>query len=625
MSARQRRFWWVAGILGAVVAGVSVAYLWVTESVTGRRWLLTQLVSTIDGAFGGRGHLKVGTLHSIGWRGRIRADSVAIVDTAGVPVVQIAHVDGVLDLPALIDRRVHLRALDVRGVQMELHRDFTGPWNIAYIIAGDTTKKVRGAPGFGDDIRIDTLRLSDGAITTIGPWAPNAIFTGAARDSVIAVRDSLHDLLRTPNGLLERRRVSIARLVAHDGILMQPSREPSSMAIDSLRGAVSDPPVRLVSASGRIRWTPDSLRLELPRVGLPASTGSASGVVWWNQPGAVRYDVLVQMQASLSDLTWIWDVLPATGGGSATVRMRTLESADDAEYALTKLDVSSMASHITGGITVIARPAELLLQAVDLTFAPLGIDLMRRLSYGAVPDSVKGSLEGRLVAAAGGPLAHFVIDRLDARFLDARVPGAVSSLRASGLVGLGVEPSASQVIVQAVRADLRSARALAPTLPAIDGIVAGRGRIASANLRTADLRNLALTWTDAVGNVSSMTGDARVGFGLKVPTLNLALAFDPLSMRALARIDTTLRHAQHARRSARGQRHPRFAGVAGDGLGRLLEPPDIRGHGGVATAGVASGGAWCDRRVRCAALDGAPGCALHGAHRHAPGRSVGIA
>ena len=122
--------------------------------------------------------------------------------------------------------------------------------------------------------------------------------------------------------------------------------------------------------------------------------------------------------------------------------MRTLESADDAEYALSKLDMSSMASHITGGIDVIVRPADMLLQQRGPHVRPLGIDLMRRLSYGAVPDSVKGSVEGRLVAATGGPLTRFAIDRLDARFLDARVPGAVSTVRASGMVGLGVEPTA---------------------------------------------------------------------------------------------------------------------------------------------------------------------------------------
>ncbi|MBL0173072.1 MAG: translocation/assembly module TamB [Gemmatimonadaceae bacterium] len=540
MSARQRRYWWAAGIIGALIAGVSIALLWVTGTLNGRRWVLARLVTTIDGAFGGRGHLRVGVLRDISWSGHVRADSVSIVDSAGVPVIHVAHVDGVLSLGALLDRRVHLRALQLEDLRVDLRRDFTGPWNFAYIISGPKSNKPAGPPGFGDDIRIDTLRVSIGTITTIGPWAPNAMFAGATRDSVIAVRDSLHDIIRTPRGLLERRRFAIERLVAHSGIIMQPSHAPSSLMIDSLRGTVSDPPVRISAAAGQVSWTPDSLRLALPQLSLPASHGSAVGRVWWHEPGAVRYDVNITAQAGLSDLTWIWDVLPAVGGGSATVRMRTLESADDAEYALSDLDVASMNSRISGRLNVIVRPADILMHHVDLTFAPIGSDLLRRLSYDAVPAAVNGSVTGRLVATTGGPLRNFLIDRLDAQFTDAVVPGAVSSLRASGAVTMGVAPAARNVMVQAFRADVRSARALAPTLPNIDGIVEGRGRIVAADLRAADVKSLDMTWTDGAGNVSRVTGDARVGYGLRVPTIELALILDPLSMRALARVDTTL-------------------------------------------------------------------------------------
>ena len=65
MSARQRRVWWAAGILCALAGGVSLVYVWVTNSVTGRSWLLTTVVSQIEGAFKGRGHLRVGTMRSV--------------------------------------------------------------------------------------------------------------------------------------------------------------------------------------------------------------------------------------------------------------------------------------------------------------------------------------------------------------------------------------------------------------------------------------------------------------------------------------------------------------------------------------------------------------------------------
>lgn len=539
MSARQRRFWWAAGIVAAVIGGVSLVYLWATGTAGGRQYLLTKLVSTLDGAFNGRGHLRIVRLREVGW-GRFAFDSLSIVDTSGVTVISVARGRGSIDFAGLYDRRVHIPSLSVEGVELALHKDHTGPWNLAYIISGDTVKKVRGAPGYSDNIRIDTLRLSSGSITTIAPWAPNAVFKGSARDSVAAVRDSLHDLIHTPTGLFERRRIRLERVVGYNGIITQPVRALSSMLLDTLRGTVSDPPVRLVSASGTLRWTTDSLLLDLPKVALPASTGRAAGKVWWNQPGAVRFDVTMKVDAGLSDLGWIWNVLPDSGRGTAMVRMRTLESADDAEYSLTGLDVSAMGSRVGGRINVLVRPADLLLQKVDLTFAPLRSDLMRRLSYESVPEAVKGTLSGRIVAETGGPLTNFLIDRLDARFVDATIPGAVSSLTASGTVTMGVAPAAKNLLVQAMDLDLRSARALSPTLPPADGHLSGSGRIIAADLRTADLRALALTWTDAAGNVSVVTGDASVGYGLKVPTLKLALAFNPLSFSALARLDTTL-------------------------------------------------------------------------------------
>jgi translocation and assembly module TamB len=539
MTARQRRFWWAAGLLGTLAAGVTIAYLWVTQSQSGRQWVLATLVETIDGGFKGRGHLRVGALREIGWN-RLVLDSVSIVDTAGVAVLHIEHATGDLDIEALFSRVIHVRSLDVDGLRLDLHKDAIGPWNIAYIISGPPSTKPKGPPGFGDDIRIDALRISRGAITTIAPWAPHPIFVGSARDSVIAVRDSLHDLIRTPATIFERRRIAIDRVVSHDGIIMRPDRKPSSLVLDSLRGQISDPAVRITGAAGTLQWTPDSLRLTLPTVALPASTGSANGVVWWHQPGAVRYDVSINTRAGLSDLTWIWDVLPATGGGTATVRMRTLESADDAQYDLSALDVSSMGSHITGKISVIAKPAQLLLTGVDLTFAPLRADLMRRLSYEALPPEVQGTFEGRLVAAAGGPLTNFLIDRLDARFNDATIPGAVSSLRAAGRVTMGSAPAAQRLVVQAFDADLRSVRALAPTLPPLDGRMTGRGTIVAADLKIADLNDLVLVWTDAEGNRSSVTGSARIGYGLSVPTVKADLLLDPISMRAFARLDTTL-------------------------------------------------------------------------------------
>ena len=548
-ASRRRRVWWVAGVLLCAVGGVGLSYALAVNTEVGRRWLLSAVISRANGLFGGRGTLRVGMLRSISPT-HIVADNVSLVDTAGVPVITAQQLDASIAITDLLDKAIHIRRLALRGLGLDLKRDAQGPWNIAYIIFGDSvTTTPRAAPGFGDDIRVDSLIVDGGRVATIAPWAPHPVFVGAARDSVIAVRDSLHDLVRTPAGtFFERRLVVLERLRARDAIIVDVEQRPASMQIDTLRGVVSDPPMRIAQASGRIRWTDDSLQLNLGEVRLPASTGTAIGMVDWRNPGPLRFDVVIKTNAGFTDLQWIWDVLPADGRGSATVRMRTLENPDDVEFSLSALDVTSGASRITGGIDIVLEPAQMLLQRVDLAFVPLQSDLLRRISYDALPSEIRGTFTGKLVARDGGPLTAFKMDLLDARFADARVAGgAVSTAKLRGMVEFGARPRAWGMTVEDARVDLRSVRALAPALipemPAIDGILTARGVIRTADLDAADLTRVALTWTDAVGNISTVRGEIRARYGgatAKAPVVNAALQLDPLSMRALARIDTTL-------------------------------------------------------------------------------------
>ena len=279
--------------------------------------------------------------------------------------------------------------------------------------------------------------------------------------------------------------------------------------------------------------------LDLPGVVLPASTGTAKGSISWFHPGAVRYDVFVNARAGLSDLGWIWDVLPPDGQGSASVRMRTLVNPDDAEYTLSKLDVSAMKSHVTGDITVVSRAADMLLNGVDLTFAPLRSELLRRLSYDAIPAVVQGTFQGHLVAKKGGPLTAFLVDHIDAHFDDDRVPGAQSSFVATGLVGFGAKPTATNVSITSATIDLRSIRKAVPATPPVDGLVQGSLVIASGDLQQADIPMLNLTWTDAAGNASHVSGHVQTRYADKVPSINTELAFNPLALKALVRVDST--------------------------------------------------------------------------------------
>lgn len=537
--SKARRFGWAIAIVAATALVCTIsAYIFITKTQWGRGMFIAWAIDKANGTLGGRGKLTVGVLRELSSDG-VRASDVTLLDTAGVVVLHVKELTGDLSFAELLNKSIHITRLEVSGVDLILKRDFSGPWNIAYIINGGPKQIGPHIPGYGDDILIDDLKLSDGAIAMKYPWAPNEIFKGKVRDSVITVRKSAHEISVVPQGLLESRRIVLPRVVAHKIWVATPGDDPSSLQLDTLGGSISDPAVRIVQAGGQLRWTPDSLMLDLPNVALPASTGSAKGRVSWNLPGAVRYDVTVAARAGLSDLTWIWDVLPDSGSGSANVRMRTLASADDAEYTLSKLDVSTMNSRVTGDITVVSRPADILLQGVDLSFLPMRSELLRRLSYEAVPKEVKGTLRGRLIAKQGGSLKALLVDRLDASFADDQVQGAQSSLSASGLFALGANPTGKNVRVSNAVVDLRSVRKIAPAMPPVDGIVRGDMLIASADLKQATVPSLNLNWTDAAGNASHVTGRAEARFGGRVPYINTELLLDPLSLKALVRVDTT--------------------------------------------------------------------------------------
>ena len=354
MNVRRRFAWAVAIVAGVALVGSFTAYYVVTSTQYGRRKFIGWAINGANGVFGGRGTLKVGVLQEL-TRDGVYATDVSLLDTAGAVVVHVDELRGQLVYSALLKKAIHITRVNARGVQLNLKRDFTGPWNVAYIINGGPKGTGPHVPGFGDDILIDSIALGDGKIAMQYPWSPNDMFVGKIRDSVIAVRKSAHDITFVPQGIIERRHIELPRVVAHTVWIATPGDDPSSLQLDTLAGSISDPPVRLVQTYGALKWTSDSLMLDLPGVALPASTGTAKGSVSWNHPGAVRYDVTINARAGLSDLGWIWDVLPTAGQGSATVRLRTLDNPDDAEYTLSKLDVTAMDSHVLGDITIVSR------------------------------------------------------------------------------------------------------------------------------------------------------------------------------------------------------------------------------------------------------------------------------
>lgn len=525
--------------LGTVVVLTTWGGWWITGTDGGRRWLVAQLTPRLNAALAPRGRLRLGTLRTLSRR-VIELDSLELVDAAGAPVLQLQHLSVSLDWSALTSRRIHLRRLAVDGVVLAMQKTTTTPWNLLYILAGDSTPPAPG-PGFGDDVRVDSLQLTNAAITITAPWAPHPIFQGAARDSVIAAARTAHDLRPVADGWAQVRRITIGQAHAHAARFAVQAPDSTGLILDAAQLTVSDPAVTVTDAAGVVSWTPETMHFTLSHFAMPRSTARLAGMVDWHHEDGLRYDVRVEADAALADLQWIWPALPDSGRGVSQVHARTLADADHAAFTLSGLSVASGASRLAGGITVAVGPTDLALSALDLTVAPITTELMRRLSDGALPEDVRGLVRGRLQARAGGPLSRFVIDDLSARFTDAAAGNATSWLHTAGIVALGAVPAVRNVQLHDLGVDLRTVRRLIPDAPPVDGVLRASARIPEASARGVEMRGLSATWTDGVGTVSQITGDVRVEKRRSGTVVALDLTANPLAMQALARVDTTVR------------------------------------------------------------------------------------
>jgi translocation and assembly module TamB len=541
---------WLAG--GAVVVAALGGGSWaLTATVAGRQWLLRRLLPSANRFLDGRGTLQVRQLLALGPRS-LRLQGVEVRDGTGRVLVAADTVDGTLAWRALRHQQIHLRRLRLRSVRVRMTQGDDGVWDLVAVLFGTAPPAPPGPAGWGDAIRIDELALHDGVLTVVAPWAPHPVFTGTARDSVIVVRDSLHDLRQDrPGHYLEQRVVVLREAHARALVLADPARRPASMTLVAADGTVSDPLVPIRRATGRAQWTGDSLWFTLDTVALPASQGTMAGRIDWSQPGPVRYDVSGTMEAALADLRWAWDALPAEGRGRARLRLRTLDDPDQLAVTLSGLEVASGPSRVSGAVEVVVEPARLRLQGVDLSFAPLHSALVRRLSYGALPEAVRGTFAGRLVASRGGVLTAFPIDRLDLAFTDDRAAGARSAVVLRGTLVSGAAPAVRALTVERSTVALASLRLLVPGMPAVTGRLEARGTVKRATPRGVDGLALQLGWTDAAGRLSAVRVDAdarwtppqrgaAVGVTLG-PRLSgrLAVQVDPLDLAAVAGIDST--------------------------------------------------------------------------------------
>src|ERR1019366_6329348 len=159
---------------------------------------------------------------------------------------------------------------------------------------------------------------------------------------------------------------------------------------------------------GTVLWHGDSLSIGIRHVELPGSVARATGRLDWGDNRPVRYDLrILSDSVSLKDVSWIAPSIPKTGGGSMELHITSDRDPRLLDYALTRMDLRTNASHLRGAMTFAVGGPVLILKDMDVEAAPLDFALLETMNGGRFPQPWNGAFTGT-VRARGGPVNHFL-------------------------------------------------------------------------------------------------------------------------------------------------------------------------------------------------------------------------
>jgi len=538
-SRRRLAAYLTAGTLLALTGGTVLLVLGVTQTGTGREYVRRTLLDAVAPRV--RGRLYVGRIGGNVFTG-VTVDSLELRGLDDSLFAAVGRVRVVYDPRDLLDRRVLLRRVEIDRPTVRIAQGERGDWNFRQLFRSGADTSGREGPGFGDYIVADSVVVRDGRFVLTMPWHPADSLRGAARDS--SVRYNLAQRLR---GGAEIRRAGryFTRTWRWTGIdaaspyvrLADRDSVGRRFAIGALDVDESDPPFRWRNLRGDVRLLGDTAWAEFAHWELPGSRGRGHARIVWGSGLPVRYDVHVDGDSvSLADVAWVYPTLPRTGGGRMALDIRNSPgNLRVLDYALSRMDVRTTRSRLTGAMTFGVGGPVLQVKNVALRAQPVDFDLLRTLAGGPFPYDFQGTLTGT-VYGPGGPVNRFRVDSADVTYADRHVPGAVSRVRGGG--GLDILRPADTKFrafaVNAERVDLRTIRYLNPEFPPLGGIVRGRAVLDSSYLDVR-ARDAEFTHVDGPAAPTTVAGVGRVTFGARVTTYDLLLDARPLSFTTLAR------------------------------------------------------------------------------------------
>ena len=535
----RRRFVALVSGLSLVVLGllVGLVVVLVTQTPYGRDKVRDIIVGRIRPAVHGR--MYVGDIHG-GLLGGVIIDSLEIRDPDDSLLLASGPIKLDYDPRDLVDKRVLLSHAELTRPIFYARRHADGEWNFRRTFPGSGKKKtpIPGQRGFGDYIVADSVTIKDGKFILTMPWHPPDSLRGAKRDSAVraALGSKEHEVHRTAEGFAKTWRWSGIQLESPYMRIADPDSVGQLFTAGRMSLKESDPPFLFTNVRAVARLHGDSVWLDIPHWDLPGSNGSAKGKVVWGSDLPVRYAINVSADSvSLADVAWVYPTLPTEGGGHAQLRIvNDPKNLEVIEYQLSKMDVRSTKSHLTGAMTFAVGAPVLAVKNLDVTATPMDFAFIRALNGKPFPVDWQGTISGTL-HAPGGPLNRFKVDAANLVFRDAHVPGAETRATAEGEVDI-LYPAFTVfrgLDVNVSSGDLRTIQYLYPNFPRLHGTISGTARLDSSWL---DVRftDGDLTWHDGPGEPTHVTGSGRVTYGEQFMTYDMTLDAKTLSLTELA-------------------------------------------------------------------------------------------
>jgi translocation and assembly module TamB len=499
----------VAIVQSAVIIGLFFGTAWVLLGTkTGRGWVEQRVEAELRSRYrSGEGATLAGL--SLLPIGTLSLDAIVLRDSAGTPVVSTGRVSVRVALQPLLDREVRVTHVQVERLRVELVEEADSTWNLEKLMrfSRDTTAKAVGGRPWR--VQVDSVAFLDGEVAITRPDS----LTGAPRRETVSAID-LH----------------------LGGATYDPATLRGGFNVRQLALTSTAPPVALRRMNGRIEVAGDTVALALGEVALDRTSASVRGVIVLPR-GSEETQVSLVAPAERFDfgeLGWLNELVPAEGGGRATVAVTNGPYPRWMTYAITGLEMESGTTRASGRVTAQFGPKEsdVAIRDVNIAVAPLDFTLLREIFGDSVPPPpFDGALRGRIVAR-GGPLDAFVLDSAALEFEDRRAGGARSRFVAAGTVDItGEEAVLAPMVVRIDSLPIVTAGAIVAIADSLRGYLTGSVRLAGPmdNVRFTELD---LWHSDGALPRSHIRGNGRISDDESTTWLETVLTIDQLSVAA---------------------------------------------------------------------------------------------